>query len=758
MNPQRAFTRKIVYGVAICVLLLPLYLLARPTSADRPGGTLAQWREARGLSQAELGEIDPASETIKLATLGMRGVAANILWSKAANYMKKKDWTNLSATLSQITRLEPNFLAVWRYQAWNLSYNVSAEFDDYRHRYRWVIAGIEFLVRGVTYNDRQPRLYWDVGWFTAQKIGRADESKQFRVMFKADEEFHKQQKTPSIEERDNWLVGKRWFGRSEELVKRGADLQGMSEVVFFSNRPMCQMNYAEGLEEDGTFGDPAQYHWRRAESEWSEFGDYPINTSWEDENGNILKIYLNRREEFAKEADGLRSQLDSLDPGLRERIQMERWGKLSDEELGAMLYVLTSDFAATDEVLSGLIAQLDKHQANWREDLLPKRKAMLTDEQNAALDVPLRSRTEEQTSLAKAAETEIFDMGFKARDKLTVKDRDLARRFKGAERSQAAKLASEIEKNQTTAQRIASYRQIVNFEYWRRRAVVEQTPEALKAREFIYDARQSASQALLPEASEKYKAGTAKWAELMNREKFADLKEDSATADTLKEIIAGYMDVLEKRDELFPEDFALQDYVGAQVEKGSDVHVARESIAAGDEALASGDLDVAKEEYEQGLAKWKTQLEEFPYLVLMANRKIGEEILDAISRYAEILEKRGEMFPEDFVLLDFFHLQVDHAPELFEARRAIVEGRDLFKQSKFPAAQEAFDRGLAEWRKLLDAYPALMRSADKAFVQELTDVLREDGEYRKILELRGKELPPDFILRDFLQAQDPAGR
>ena len=555
MNPQRAFFRKIFYGVAICVLLLPLYLLARPTSSDRPGGTLARLREVGGLSQVQLGEIDPAGETIKLATLGLRGVAANILWSKAANYKKKKDWTSLSATLNQITRLEPNFLAVWRFQAWNLSYNVSAEFDDYRYRYRWVIEGIKFLVRGIAYNEHQPRLHWDVGWFTAQKIGRADESKQFRVMFKADEEFHKQQKTPSIEERDNWLVGKRWFGRAEDLVKKGDDLRGMSEVVFYSNRPMCQFNYAEGLEEDGTFGDPAQYHWRRAESEWRDFGDFPVRTSWVDDSGKIVELRLNEREEFSKEAQRLRSELDSLEPGLRERIQMEQWKELSDEELGAMRHVLVHESAADDEVFSGLLTQLEKQQADWRETLLPKRKAALTDEQSAALDVPARLRTDEQKALANAGDTKLFGVAFRAREKLSIDDKEVARRFKGAQRGQAAKLAGEIEKHEETGRRIAKYRQIVNFEYWRRRAIIEQTPEALEARSLVYDGQQSARKALLAEASEQYQAGTAKWAALANRPEFADLLDDANLASTLTDAVAGYMDVLEKSDRLFPEDF-----------------------------------------------------------------------------------------------------------------------------------------------------------------------------------------------------------
>ena len=84
---------------------MPLFWLSQPaTNAVKgvqgsPGGKLAQLRDQYHLSQAQLGQIDPTSVTIKLATLGMRGVAANILWEKANDYKMKKDWTNFGATL-----------------------------------------------------------------------------------------------------------------------------------------------------------------------------------------------------------------------------------------------------------------------------------------------------------------------------------------------------------------------------------------------------------------------------------------------------------------------------------------------------------------------------------------------------------------------------------------------------------------------------------------------------------------------------------
>ena len=51
VTPQSAFVRKIIYLVVIAVLLVPLFWLSHPATADskggkgRPGGKLAQLRE-----------------------------------------------------------------------------------------------------------------------------------------------------------------------------------------------------------------------------------------------------------------------------------------------------------------------------------------------------------------------------------------------------------------------------------------------------------------------------------------------------------------------------------------------------------------------------------------------------------------------------------------------------------------------------------------------------------------------------------------
>ncbi|MBL9124363.1 MAG: hypothetical protein JNG90_12080 [Planctomycetaceae bacterium] len=276
MNRQQTpFVRKIIYLAIIAGLLYPLTLLGKPSTADATGrfkskgGMLAQLRDENHLGQANLGEIDPSSEAIKLATLGMRGVAVNVLWTKVNHYRKVEDWTSMSATLEQIKKLQPNFIAAWRFQGWNLAYNISVEFDDYRDRYYWVIRGINFLKEGTEYNEREPILLWDMGHFISQKIGRSDEHRLFRKMFVADDDFHGNR---PYGERDNWLVGRGKFLETEQAIADGKKMKGQSPLIYFSNAPLCLIYYAIALEEEGQFNEATRNAWDQAAKSWQAYG------------------------------------------------------------------------------------------------------------------------------------------------------------------------------------------------------------------------------------------------------------------------------------------------------------------------------------------------------------------------------------------------------------------------------------------------------------------------------------------------------
>jgi len=509
MTPQTAFRRKIAYLVAIAVLLALLSFLGRPatrgskTAPGSPGGLLAQARDHSGLSQSQLGEIDPTSETIKLATLGMRGVATIFLWEQANEHKKKKDWTNLSAVLEQIARLQPNFISVWEFQSWNLSYNVSAEFDDFRQRYHWVIRGIKFLEKGTHYNEMEPKLFWDMGWTISQKIGKSDEKKQFRRLFKRDDDFHDwlpyEMQDPT---RDNWLVGQRWYRKAEWLHdEKGASIGGKSPVVFRSEAPMCQMNYATAVEEDGTFGRVARGAWEEASRQWHRFGALDIPTSVGEKT-----IRLNDKEGWEKLAADKIEQLDALQPGLREEI-------------------------------------------------IERKRNDLPAEQRDALETPEDKRTQEQWTLAAEAEQLI-----------KVSHEEVARNLPRAQRARALKLAKEAQQAEDEARFIGRYRDIVNFEYWRRHAEVEQDPDTLDARRLIYYGRQAMERdADLDKALELFEKGLQAWRRVFD--KYPDLLDDRTTVEDTQDIIESYRRLLHLRDMPFPKDFILQDVLDAKPEE-----------------------------------------------------------------------------------------------------------------------------------------------------------------------------------------------
>ena len=330
MSGQSSFRRKVAYLIGIAVLMVPIALLGQPStrgSADKPGstgGVLSQWRNEEGLSQANLGELDPTTEALKLAALGMRGVASTILWTRAQNYQREQDWTALSAVNEQITKLQPHFVAAWRNQAWNLAYNVSIEWDNYKDRYFWIKKGIDFAKEGVRYNDRSPLMMWETGWIISQKIGRSDEHRLFRQLFREDDDFHGGRRTGN--QRDNWLVGKEWYLAAQDLVdNQNVPLRGKNPIVFHTHPAMGQINYATAIEEEGTFGEVAQLAWTRAQQEWKDYGEREF-----DMHGN--KIRLEDFDLYLKLYQEKAAALEALQPGLRERIFNMKLENLSDEE------------------------------------------------------------------------------------------------------------------------------------------------------------------------------------------------------------------------------------------------------------------------------------------------------------------------------------------------------------------------------------------------------------------------------------------
>jgi hypothetical protein len=436
MSDRTSFYRKIGYAAAIVALCFVLGWLSAPATTTRAGGQLAQLRNEYKLAQVDLGDVDPASETIKLATLGLRGVAVNLLWNKANHYKKVEDWTSLTATLEQLAKLQPNFITFWKFQAWNLSYNVSVEFDDYKDRYYYVRRGIEFLQKGEQYNLDNPVLLWDLGWFIGQKIGRADEHEQYRRLFKNDDDYHPADRP--LEERDNWLVGKEQYVEAISSVDdKGFSLGRKSPRDFYSSPAKSQMNYAEAIEKEGYF-DKARRAWIKAADEWRQFGETVIEHSFGE------KLLLGSESELQDEVDELLAKLEAMLPGVRETLAKEKRAALTDEdrqivdtpreqlspEQSSRIYEIQVKLEVSDRDIAERIGREHpekKNEALRLANLLERRKLVLQYTRNYKRDAnydywQLRCDFE-QTANAIAARRLMFEANnaFKEADVVTAK-------------------------------------------------------------------------------------------------------------------------------------------------------------------------------------------------------------------------------------------------------------------------------------------------------------------------------------------------
>jgi hypothetical protein len=570
MNYQKlAFRRKVIYLSLMVALLFPLSWLGLPSVSEsdrdrrasdegvgeliqRPR-VLASLQHQHGLAEANLGKIDPTSATLKLATFGLRGVAANLLWNKADEYKKTENWSKLESVLDQISHLQPNFVSVWRFQGWNLAYNVSAEWDDYRGRYYWVLKGTKYVHDGQAYNQRDARLVWDEGWFTGHKLGRADEFLQFRRLFRDQVALGK---TPDVAEGgesefppiaparrvdvppDNWMYAWAIFLDAVDLVRnKGARRYGAggSDTVFYSEPAKCRMRYVSAKVEEGEFSrEIAVGSWQKARQEWEEFGNQGMAAFEGTEQRMVVRL---------SELQEVQAQLDET------------------------------------------IKKLEELSGTTRAALVEERMALLAPEERQLLDAMKPPQSQDEVTRVQTVQR-----------KTTVTNRDLAAEATQENRDAALSLAKDAENLEGRLQLIRNRQGVVNYEYWLTRCIVEgggnledierlkaafpnpadppQTPAlaiyqdpddpskplpplnpAYEARKIMYQAHQEYDKDPFS-ARESYEKAFEVWKALLHD--YPILEGDGEISDDLMAEIRRYERVLDHHGERITEDFVLK--------------------------------------------------------------------------------------------------------------------------------------------------------------------------------------------------------
>lgn len=568
MNNSNPFIRKIVYIACIGALLIPLSLVSRPETRNADGdikdagGVLSMLREKNNLSQAKMSEIDPASETMKLASLGLRGVAVNMLWMQAMEHKKKENYDKLASTLQALTKIQPNFVKVWEYQAHNLAYNVSMEFDDYEYRYSWVKKGLSFLKQGMPFNKRDHRMPSKLGFFTGNKMGKSDEKLSFRRMFRKDDEFHQEMSThiaPDLYDQlsygpDSWKMAYQWYAYSRDMVEKDSCPQREPDMMFYMYRPAQLRNQGLALQEEFRSDEIIQEVWREASDEWIGYGNEEIS------NTQGITVSLEKIADYESDIEAERRIIDELvPPGTRAEIM---------------------------------------------EDLM--NEAKLTDPQKAVMAMDPAERNDEENALARGISRFLNDSA-KGLD-LTI-----AREAKEEDRTRADRSALEIQRLLEQIRTSDKSAGTINYRYWKARNRSESTQMTIAARQSLFDAREMWRKSIYDDeydfdyktktklitnqgAISLYLTAFSKWSEVLDD--YPELK-DGAFADQLIDAIKEYQDMLNVTNREWPDDFALQSFVDYRAANGfaddlipttEDIEERRSGREGKDDSESGGDI------------------------------------------------------------------------------------------------------------------------------------------------------------------------
>ena len=509
-----ALRRKLIYGVAISILLFVLAFLALPASTTREGrksenlvGELTNLRDEYGLAQSDLGKIEPSSEAARLGSLGMYGFAAAFLWNQAAEQKKHEDFTALRQTCDQLARLQPNFEKVWDFQAHNLAYNVSVEFDDYRDRYRWVKEGIDYYIEGNRYNENNLELLAYTGWFCGHKFGRSDEQVDFRRLLKDDEPFLRdielgapfidRNKAKGRDGYDNWLLSKLWYTQGRTILDNTAKRPRKGILMYVSEGIRPGFNYAEDMERDYRPDELARQAWADVHQSWDQMSRRALDSSWG------ITITLESYQQHLDRVQELSQELDALVPGARDKLRQEQIGRFTPLEREA-----------------------------W--------------------DTPAEERTLMQQMRVAPLNSQ-----------LQIDPKLIAEQATSDKRAEAIRIVDRMYEEQNLAHIVEKSYDVIQYGYWLARGDAEKTETAIAARREMFDAEQKMAAFDLDGAVAHYEAAFTNWHELLIR--FPKLL-DGILVNDLRDVIEKYLNTLDQIGREPPKPFLLVDLLNREAE------------------------------------------------------------------------------------------------------------------------------------------------------------------------------------------------
>lgn len=133
---------------------------------------LAALRREHRLNAREVASGVPPSYLLADSLLGgFRSFLISALWQQAQEKKAQAQFYEMTDLYHIITLLEPNYPNAWANIAWDLSYNVAAEFTEHpQARVYWFAAGVKLLrEQALRYNPHSDLLYEQLSWLFFNK-------------------------------------------------------------------------------------------------------------------------------------------------------------------------------------------------------------------------------------------------------------------------------------------------------------------------------------------------------------------------------------------------------------------------------------------------------------------------------------------------------------------------------------------------------------------------------------------------------------
>ncbi len=121
--------------------------------------------------------LENAPPSLAFATIAMgafRGLVVDILWIRADKLKQEGQFFDAKQLAEWITVLQPRFISVWDFHAWNMAYNISVAIpaSEPEQRWRWIKNGYELLRdKAIVINPKSILLYRSLAWIFQHKMG-----------------------------------------------------------------------------------------------------------------------------------------------------------------------------------------------------------------------------------------------------------------------------------------------------------------------------------------------------------------------------------------------------------------------------------------------------------------------------------------------------------------------------------------------------------------------------------------------------------